>query len=333
MVTLILIITAVAAVLLYREIQKEKKDQEQGIKDDVKSPKESAQKESTLKSQLSTLNSQLSSLHPKPSNNLKREPSNNLKQGQSPKPSNILYEDHCRRLSFEPDGVTLRYNGIVYRFSGNGHEPMVIILKNGEAVCYIHNAFDIEYECGQFRKNPNYRCTTITGREHDAKSFCWLLTTAINDGYDWQIDDLERTVDERTRFETREVWYKEKGIEFGRYGDESGGREQHHYEYEILYIIVDGHKYWLQDNVNEANALYLFYPGGYGRKHAVLRIHGTNGAVLAAYADDWKAGHTFTPFGHPCDTKTFCAMLAYALRSGKKDFNLSELEKVKAKED
>ena len=245
-----------------------------------------------------------------------------------PKPSNVIYMDGSRKLSYEPDGLALRYNGTTYRFSVDGHEPMVIILKAGEAVCYIHNAFDIEYECGQFRKNPNYKCSTITGRNHDAKHFCLMLTTAIDDGYDWQIDDLERKVDERTRYEAREVWYEAKSIEFGRYGDEPGGREQYHYEHEILYIIVDGHKYILCDNMEEANALYLFIPGYYLRRQAKLRIHGTNGAVLAAYADDWKSGRTFTPFGKPMNTKQFCDMLAYALRSGKKDYNLSELEKI-----
>ena len=249
------------------------------------------------------------------------------------KPSNVIWEDSCRLLSFEPDGLSMIYNGLIYRFSGDGHEPMAIILHIGEAVAYIHNSFDIEYECRQFRKNPNYRCTTITGREHDAKHFCLLLTTAIDDGYDWQIDELESKVDELTRFETREVWYKEKGIEFGRYGEEEGGREEHHYEHEILYMIVDGHKYHLCDNVEEADALYFFIPGYYGRKQAKLRIHGTRGAVLAAYADDWKSGKTFTPFGRPCDTKTFCEMMAYALRSGKKDFNLQELEKAFELED
>lgn len=239
---------------------------------------------------------------------------------------NVIWNDNSRLLSFEPDGLSLRYNGKTYRFGCDGHEPMAIILKSGEAVAYIHNAFDVEYECKQFCKNPDYRCSTITGREHDAKSFCLLLTTAIDDGYDWQIDELESRVDELTRFETREVWYKENGIEFGRYGEEEGGREEHHYEHEILYMIVDGHKYHLCDNVNEADALYFFIPGYYGRKHASLRIHGTNGAVLAAYAEDWKSGQTFTPFGHPCNTKTFCAMIAYALRSGKKDFTLRELE-------
>jgi hypothetical protein len=155
-----------------------------------------------------------------------------------------------------------------------------------------------------------------------------LLTTAIDDGYDWQIDELESRVDELTRFETHEIWYRESGIEFGRYGEEEGGREPYHYEHEILYMIVDGHKYHLNDNVEEANALYLFIPGYYGRKQAVLRIHGTRGAVLAAYADDWKSGKTFTPFGKPMNTEQFCEMMAYALRSGKKDFNLRELEKA-----
>ena len=260
-------------------------------------------------------------------------PKEQVESDPKSKSANVIYEDSCRLLSFEPDGLSLRYKGKTYRFGCDGHEPMAIILKSGEAVAYIHNAFDVEYECGQFRKNPNYRCSTITGKEHDAKHFCLLLTTAIDDGYDWQIDELESKVDELTRFETREVWYKNNGIEFGRYGEEEGGREEHHYEHEILYMIVDGHKYHLCDNVEEADALYLFIPGYYGRKQAKLRIHGTRGAVLAAYADDWKSGKTFTPFGKPMNTEQFCAMIAYALRSGKKDFNLRELEKAFELED
>ena len=296
MITILVIIILIASVLWYREHKKENAQNTESV-------------------------------HPQSSKNEQAKP----KPAPNPepkKPSNVIWEDSCRLLSFEPDGLSLLYNGKIYRFGCDGHEPMAIILKSGEAVAYIHNSFDIEYECEQFRKNPDYRCSTITGRKHDAKHFCLLLTTAIDDGYDWQIDELEGRVDELTRFETREVWYKENGIEFGRYGEEEGGREEHHYEHEILYMIVDGHKYHLCDNVEEADALYLFIPGYYGRKHAKLRIHGTNGAVLAAYADDWKSGKTFTPFGKPCDTKTFCEMMAYALRSGKKDFNLQELEKA-----
>ena len=240
----------------------------------------------------------------------------------------VVYEDSSRKLWFNGDTLTLRYNGTDYTFSGHGYEPMAIILRKGEAVAYIHHSFIVEDECREFIRNPKYRFTTITGGEYTAKRFCLLLTTAIDDGYEWEIGELERMMDERTRYDSREVWYQADGIEFGRYGEEEGGREEYHYEHEILYMIVDGHKYHLCDNVEEANALYLFIPGYYGRKQAVLRIHGTNGAVLAAYADDWKSGNTFTPFGHPCDTKTFCEMVAYALRSGKKDFNLRELEKA-----
>ena len=249
-------------------------------------------------------------------------------KAEKPKASNVVYEDGKRKLWFEPDGLSLRYNGTTYRFSVDGHEPMTIILKRGEAVAYIHNSFDVEYECKQFLKNPDYRCTTITGRNHDAKRFCLLLTTAIDDGYDWQIDELESKVDEQTRYETREVWYQSDGVEFGRYGEEEGGKEEHHYEHEILYMIVDGHKYHLCDNGDKADTLYFFIPGYYRSGLAKLRIHGTNGAVLAAYADDWKSGKTFTPFGKPMNTEQFCAMIAYALRSGKKDFNLRELEKA-----
>jgi len=309
MITILVIIILIASVLWYREHKKENAQNTESV-------------------------------HPQSSKNEQAKP----KPAPNPepkKPSNVIWEDSCRLLSFEPDGLSLLYNGKIYRFGCDGHEPMAIILKSGEAVAYIHNSFDVEYECSQFCKNPDYRCSTITGRKHDAKHFCLLLTTAIDDGYDWQIDELEGRVDELTRFETREVWYNENGIEFGRYGEEEGGREEHHYEHEILYIIVDGHKYHLCDNVEEADALYFFIPGAFSRrngrsglrlrgykKSAVLRIHGTNGAVLAAYADDWKSGNTFTPFGHPCDTKTFCEMMAYALRSGKKDFNLQELEKA-----
>ena len=302
MIFILTLIVIIAAVLWYREAQKEKA---------------SLQPESAKKEQNK----------PKP----------------APKPSNVIWNDNSRLLSFEPDGLSLRYKGQIYRFGCDSHEPMAIILKSGEAVAYIHNSFDVEYESKQFCQNPDYRCSTITGRKHGAEHFCLLLTTAIDDGYDWQIDELERRVDELTRFETREVWYKNNGIEFGRYGEEEGGREEHHYEHEILYMIVDGHKYHLCDNVEEADALYFFIPGAFSRrngerpcplrlrgykKSAVLRIHGTNGAVLAAYADDWKSGKTFTPFGRPCDTKTFCEMMAYALRSGKKDYNLRELEKA-----
>ena len=309
MITILVIIILIASVLWYREHKKENAQNTSS-----EHPQSSKKEQANPK--------------PKPQPEPQPEPQPAPKPAPQPKPSNVIWKDSSRLLSFEADGLTLRYNGQIYRFGCDGHEPMAIILKRGEAVAYIHNAFDVEYECQQFCKNPDYRCSTITGRNHNARSFCLMLTTAIDDGYDWQIDELEGRVDELTRFDLREVWYKTNDIEFGRYGEEEGGREEHHYEHEILYMIVDGHKYHLCDNVNEADALYFFIPGYYGRKQAKLRIHGTRGAVLAAYADDWKSGKTFTPFGKPMNTEQFCEMMAYALRSGKKDFNLRELEKA-----
>lgn len=256
-------------------------------------------------------------------------PEINCKYGCPPPPErHIIWQDAERILFIEDEEVVLDYKGRFYTFRVDGHEPMTMILHRGKIAVFIHNSFDVGYECKQFRRNPNHQCKTISGKSHNAEHFCRLLTTAIDYGCEWQIDDLERKMEEVTRYESREVWYEADGIEFGRYGEEFGGREEYHYEHEILYIIIDGKKYHLNDNVDEPDALYLFEPGRYGRKHAALRIHGTNGAVLAAYADDWKSGDVFTPFGRPCDTSTFCDMLAYALRSGKKDFSLRELEKI-----
>jgi hypothetical protein len=312
-------IVVIVSLLCLKEY-KQKKAQQQRVRE-LEQEKAEAEAEAKAKAEAEQKKPEPKKVEPKKVEPKKVEQPHQL-------PENVIWQDNSRLLSFEEDGLTLKYNGSTYRFSEEPHEPMVIIQKKGETVAYIHNAFDVEYECRHFCKDRKYRCTSITGRNHDAKRFCWLLTTAIDYGYDWQIDELERQVDELTRFVTREIWYKTGGIEFGRYGDEDGGREEHHYEHEILYIIVDGHKYHLNDNVNEADALYLFWPGGYSRRQAVLRIHGTRGAVLAAYADAWKSGKTFTPFGKPLNTEQFCTMIAYALRSGKKDFNLSELEKA-----
>ena len=133
MIFILTLIVIIAAVLWYREAQKEKA---------------SLQPESAKKEQKK----------PKP----------------APKPSNVIWNDNSRLLSFEPDGLSLRYKGKTYRFGCDSHEPMAIILKSGEAVAYIHNAFDVEYECTQFCKNPDYRCSTITGRKHGAEHFCLL---------------------------------------------------------------------------------------------------------------------------------------------------------------
>ncbi len=260
---------------------------------------------------------------------LKTEPSVRKEQNK------VVWEDSERKLFFAGNTPKLIYNGKEYYFDGHGYEPMTIILsKDGEAA-YIHNSFLVEEECREFVKNPKYLCTTITGHKHNAKHFCMLLTTAIDYGYDWQINDLEFKMFSLERFAQREVFYNADGIEFGMYGyeiqddidpDELDDEPKTHFEYDIMYIIVDGKEYRLEDaNMKRVGQLGIFEKDRHKPK---IRINGTKGSVIAAYTDDWRSGETFTPFGFPCNTKLFCEMMAYAIRSGKNDFQMEQLKKI-----
>ncbi len=121
----------------------------------------------------------------------------------------IVWQDGERRLWLEGTEAILKYRGERYTFGCEPHEPMAIILKRGEAVVYIHNSFDVEYECQQFLKNPDYCCTTITGRNHDAKRFCLLLTTAIDGFYECQFNEVEQSLfASRLRLGRKEYRYK-----------------------------------------------------------------------------------------------------------------------------
>lgn len=247
----------------------------------------------------------------------------------------VIWEDGIRKLFFAGNTLKLTYHSEEYTFGGHGYEPMTTILSKGLKVACIHNSFLVEDECMEFVRDPKYLTHTITGHYHNAQHFCMLLTTAIDFGTDWQIDDLEAKMFDLVRFANREVFYDANGIEFGRYGDEPDDEisldelddeEKEHFEYDIMYIIVDGKEYHLEDaNMDKIGQLCIFEKGGRKPK---IRINGTNGSVIAAYCDDWRSGKTFTPFGQPCDTKTFCEMMAYAIRSGMNNFNLSKLEKI-----
>lgn len=104
----------------------------------------------------------------------------------------IIWEDDVRKLYLDVDTPKLIYKGVEYTFGGHGYEPMTIIFGKDGAVVYIHNSFLVDEECREFVKDPKYLCHTITGHNHNAKHFCMLLTTAIDHGIDWQIDDLEQ---------------------------------------------------------------------------------------------------------------------------------------------
>lgn len=252
----------------------------------------------------------------------------------------VIWKDSMRKLFFDGDTLKLHYHGTDYFFSGNGYEPMAIILdKNGE-VAYIHNSFIVEEECREFIKKPKYLCRTITGHYHNAEHFCKLLTTAIDSGYDWQINDLESEMFSLERFAQREMFYNADGIEFGIYGyeiqDEIDPSEldddepKTHFEYDVMYIIVDGKEYHLHDaDMKRLGQLGIFEKGCRKPK---IRINGTKGSVIAAYTDEWRSGKDFTPFGFPCNTKMFCQMMAYAIRTGKLEYQMQKLASIVAGE-
>ena len=243
----------------------------------------------------------------------------------------VVWEDGERRLYFDGDVLKLRYKGEDYTFSSHGYEPMAIILKGGTAVAYIHNSFIVEDVCKAFIENPKYLCHTITGHNYNAKHFCMLLTIALDYGFEWDIDSLEM----KLRFQEREVWYSADGIEFGKYADEIDDsidpaefddEDDTQCVYDIIYIVVDGKEYHLKDaTMDKMNQLGIFEPG---RRKPKIRINGTKGSVIAAYAADWRSGNTFTPFGFPCNTKQFCDMIAYVIRDGRNCYEMSTLRKT-----
>ena len=244
----------------------------------------------------------------------------------------VIWEDNERKLFFDGNTPKLIYNNEEYTFSGHGYEPMTIILGKDGVVAYIHNSFLVNEECKRFVKDPKYLCHTITGHYHNAKHFCMLLTSAIDYGFDWQIDNLEHEMFSLERFAQREIFYSADGIEFGIYGDEIDDEidpdelddePKTHFEYDIMYIIVDGKEYHLEDaNMDRLGQLGIFEKS---KRKPKIRINGTNGAVIAAYTDEWRSGETFTPFGFPCNTKRFCEMMAYAIREGKNEYSFKKL--------
>lgn len=102
----------------------------------------------------------------------------------------VVWKDEKRNLYFEGTTPILIYKGERYTFSCQPYEPMAIILHNGEAVVYIHNAFYPD-ECKGFIENSRYLVGTITGKHHNAERFCRLLTTAIDGFFDCQINEVE----------------------------------------------------------------------------------------------------------------------------------------------
>ena len=252
----------------------------------------------------------------------------------------VIYENGSTKLSLIDGAGELLYGGRRYMFGCQPYEPMAIIFENGNPRAYIHNAFDPDVECKNFVEDDRYLVHTITGRCHNAEHFCRLLAFAAENACDRQIDELENAVAMQVRWENHEVFYKTDGIEFGRYGDDYDDEVDpseldededpdflEHPEYEILYVVVDGVKYVLY--ADWETTLSINIAGQSGKKAIKARIHQFDG-IPEAYPGNWRKGNLFSLVGGGVqyNTEIFCQMLACAVRTGKKDYNLREIEKA-----
>lgn len=252
----------------------------------------------------------------------------------------VIYENGDTKLSYKNGAGELLHRGKSYTFGCHPYEPMAIILEEGRPVAYIHNAFDPDVECKNFVNDDKYLVHTITNHYHNAEHFCRLLALATGCGCDRQIDELEKEMFMQVRWENHEVFYKTDDIEFGRYGDEPEDDEDpdewdemdapvflEHPEYEILYVIIDGVKYILY--ADWETTLSIKDANKSGKKAIVARIHQFDG-IPEAYPGKWRSGELFSLVGGGVkyNTEIFCKLLAYAVRTGKKDYNLREIEKA-----
>ena len=191
--------------------------------------------------------------------------------------SAVIYENGSSRLCLDDGKAILFYKGETYTFGCHPYEPMAIICKDDAPIAYIHNAFDVGVVCQDFMTNPEHLVDTVTHHYHNAEHFCRLLTIAIDRGYDWQIDELEKEMFEQVRWENHEVFYKTDDIEFGRYDDEPEDEIDlseldeepdtdilEHSEYEILYVVIDGVRYVLRGDW--ISTLSLIIAGEKGKK-------------------------------------------------------------------
>lgn len=246
-------------------------------------------------------------------------------------------------LYFNGEEPTLKHCGHIYTFGCQPYEPMAIILENGKSVAYIHNAFDVKYECINLLKGNLVR--TITGRYHNAEHFCRLLTHTIDVGFDWDIGELERSMCRAIEMETGEIFYQADGVVFGRLGEEPDDtpRKAENQDNEnaadamistpftdiTLYITVDGKTYHLLEGTK---TLMLTDPNKWGKKSIIYRINqysdGEAIAFAAAYCDEWRSGKVANLLGknRPYTAKTFSMMLAYAVRGGKREYNMTKIE-------
>ena len=185
---------------------------------------------------------------------LVKPPFLNHRQATAPMPNDpatlTIWQDSVRKL-FVADGVpTLIYKGKTYTFACQPYEPMAIIKLDGKPVAYLHNAFNPEDECQMFITNQKYLVRTISGRHHDAERFCRLLCTAVEYGYDRDVDEAEDKM--------QELLVQEKGVKTIQF--ETRDFHCDKVLYEGIYVLL-GH---FENTLSKANNIGKIYSIAFG---------------------------------------------------------------------
>jgi len=251
----------------------------------------------------------------------------------------IIYEGFGAKLYMQGEKAYLDYRGVTYHFGLQPFEPTTVIAKVPDSiyewknwVSCIHNGFDIDWDCKQLLEK-GLTGRTITGNFYNAEHFCKLIIVAIDKLVDCSIGELEDEYEDLLSFENRTVFFTAEGVEFGRYGevpdddpavaDDSDEDDEILPEDQELYVVVDGVEYALSQ---EKQSLHLLKRHG-GRKKDHVHIHQMPDAVNDHIEEMGKNGE-FLLGEKTCDNEMFCRILAYAVRAGRKNYNLREIEKA-----
>lgn len=164
----------------------------------------------------------------------------------------IIWQDADRKLFLDNGTPTLLYKGETYTFSCQPYEPMAIIELNGKPVAYLHNAFNPDEECQMFIEDHKHLVRTISGKHHDAERFCRLLSTAVEYGYDRDVDEAEDRM--------QELLVQEKGIKTIQF--ETRDFHCDKVLYEGVYVLL-GHfenKLSKAHNISKIHSIAFGYP-------------------------------------------------------------------------
>ena len=249
-----------------------------------------------------------------------------------------IYEGNGAKLYMQGKKAYLDYIGMTFHFGLQPFEPTTVIAKASDSIydsnhwwTCIHNGFDIDWECQQLLEK-GLTGETITGNFYNAEHFCYLITLAIDKFDECSIDELEDEYDDMLSFKNRTVYYTAEGVEFGRYGevpdddpevaDNPAEDDEIFPEDQELYIVVDGVEYALSQ---EKQSLHLLKRHG-GRKKDHIHIHQMPN-VVNDHINEMSENEEFPLGERTYNNEIFCKILAYAVRTGAKNYNFREIEK------